>query len=77
MTIIARPIRKFAEEEAERLGLQVSWSNGSKHPIMVVTKGDTSRSIAVAKSPRSKNNQFDWIRQDLRRLSKEINAQLS
>lgn len=68
---IDREVKKLAEAEAQRLGLDVSFEIGRKHTIMVVRGNGQKREIALAISPRS-SHQRNWVRQDLRRFAREF-----
>lgn len=69
---VDRQVRKIAEREAAECGLSFSWEHGSSHPILVLSRGDRRRSFTVSGSPRSRTNQRNWIRQDVRRIAREL-----
>lgn len=72
MSICKRVVRA-ADQEARRLGALVSFERGKKHPEMVITLAGQSRRIAVSSTPRTdRDNQIDWVRQDVRRLVREL-----
>lgn len=53
-------------------GLFYEISNGGKHKILTVSKDNRQIRIPVSVSPRSGNNQIDWVRQDIRKAAREL-----
>jgi hypothetical protein len=73
---LPRPIREAAEQEAGKYGVKVTFTRGSKHPfIMEVELLGVTRRVSL--SLNNTNNQCDWVRQDIRRMSRELQNQCS
>lgn len=67
-----------AREEAAKHGVEVAFERCKKHPRMVVSKGGQCRKITFSGSPRSDHqNQEDWARQAVRRLTRQLHADLA
>lgn len=67
-----RHIKSLAEKEAAFRGLSFEWRVGGSHHLMTLHRNGERRQIAISGSPRSGDNQIDWIRQDIRRISREL-----
>lgn len=71
--IIPKKVRDAAEEAATALGAQVSIEPGGKHYKLIVSKKGMKRTTALTAAPRTGvKNQIDWVRQDIRRLVREL-----
>lgn len=67
-----REVLKAIQEEAALCGLFYEISNGGKHKILTVSKDNHKIRIPFSTSPRSADNQKDWIRQNIRRGAREL-----
>jgi hypothetical protein len=69
-----RKVRAAAEAEAPKHGASVEFQHGSKHILMVVRYGDQRRQTTLSDTSNKKKlqHQEDWVRQNIRRMVKEM-----
>jgi hypothetical protein len=74
-----RKVREIAQAEASRSGASVSFEEGKKHIVMTLTLGGETRKLGLSRSTkiRRRDHREDWIKQDIRRLLKEIQCSIS
>jgi hypothetical protein len=70
MKSIRRDVRNAATEEARQHNATVDFTRGGKHMLLRVTLKGVTRSTAI--SQKQGDNCLDWVRQNTRRLIREI-----
>lgn len=69
-----RELKLIVNNECVKRDIEVEYVGSNGHHIFDLRKNGQRRRLSVASSPRSGENLKNWIRQDIKRLDKDLSA---